>query len=244
VRSADFRAGALAVMPMLIGVIPFGLVAGATPPAEGFGAGVAIGLSTIVFAGASQLAAVDVLADGGGWLVAALAAWTINLRMLLYSASISPFLARERFWARMGVAYLLTDQAYAVSITRWSEPEDEALTATGERHRLSYIVGAGLALWTSWQISTLVGIAIGSRVPDSLPLDFAVPLVFLVLLVPAVTTRPAVVAALVGGFSAVLAAELGAGTLSLIVGAVCGITAGTVADLVQERRSGPSVTSA
>jgi predicted branched-subunit amino acid permease len=226
---------------MLIGVIPFGLVAGATPPADGLGAGAAIGLSTIVFAGASQLAAADVLADGGGWLIAAVAAWTINLRMLLYSASVSPFLAEEGFDRRMGVAYLLTDQAYAVSITRWSEPDDAALSASGTRSRLSFILGAGLTLWTTWQVSTLLGIAIGSRVPDSLPLEFAVPLCFLVLLVPAVTTRPAVVAALVGGGSAVLAAELGAGTLYIIVGAVSGITAGTIAELVQERRSGPTV---
>lgn len=235
--SADFRAGAVAVAPMLIGVVPFGLVAGATPPADGLGAAAAVGLSTIVFAGASQLAAADVLADGGGWLVAALAAWTINLRMLLYSASVSPFLAKERWTTRMGIAYLLTDQAYAVSITRWSEPEDEALSATGARSRVAYIIGAGLTLWTSWQISTLVGIAIGSRVPESLPLDFAVPLVFLVLLVPAVNSRPAAVAATAGGGSAVLAAELGAGTLSIIVGAACGIAAGTIAELVRDRRS-------
>ena len=99
----------------------------------------------------------------------------------------------------------------------------------------AYILGAGLALWTSWQISTLLGIAIGSRVPDSLPLDFAVPLCFLVLLVPAVNTRPAAVAAIAGGGAAVLAAELGAGTMYIIVGAISGITAGTVAELVQDR---------
>ena len=73
--------------------------------------------------------------------------------------------------------------------------------------------------------------------PESLPLDFAVPLVFLVLLVPAVNSRPAAVAATVGGGSAVLAAELGAGTLSIIVGAACGIAAGTIAELVRDRRS-------
>ena len=229
---------------MLIGVIPFGLVAGATPPNHGLGAWAAVGFSTIVFAGASQLAAVDVLADGGSWLVAALAAWTINLRMLLYSASLSPFLARETFGRRMGVAYLLTDQAYAVSITRWSEPDDPALIASGERRRLPYVLGAGLALWVTWQTSTLAGIAIGSRVPDSLPLDFAVPLVFLVLLVPAVNSRPAAVAAAAGGGSAVLAAELGAGTLSIIVGAICGITAGTIAEWLRDRRSDPTVTTA
>jgi predicted branched-subunit amino acid permease len=224
-----------AVAPMLIGIVPFGLVAGATPPADGLGAWAAVGFSTIVFAGASQLAAADVLGDGGSWIVAALAAWTINLRMLLYSASISPFFARVRFGRRMEAAYVLTDQAYAVSITRWSEADDEALTAGGMRHRLPFYFGAALTLWTSWQLSTIAGIAIGSHVPDSLPLDFAVPLVFLVLLVPAINSRPTAIAAIGGGGGAVVAAELGAGTMSLIVGAITGIVAGTIAELVQER---------
>jgi predicted branched-subunit amino acid permease len=225
----------MAVAPMLIGIIPFGLVAGATPPADGLGAWAAEGFSTIVFAGAAQLAAADVLGDGGSWIVAALAAWTINLRLVLYSASLSPFLARERLDHRMAAAYVLTDQAYAVSITRWTDPEDEALTVAGRRHRLPFYFGAALTLWSSWQLSTLAGIAVGSHVPDSLPLDFAVPLVFLVLLVPAITSRPAVMAALGGGAGAVVAAELGAGTMSLIAGAITGIVAGTLADLAEER---------
>jgi predicted branched-subunit amino acid permease len=235
VLSADVRAGVKAVAPMLIGIVPFGLVAGATPPADGLGAWAAVGFSTIVFAGASQLAAADVLGDGGSWFVAALAAWTINLRLLLYSASLAPFFARTPLRRRMGAAYVLTDQAYAVSITRWSEPDDESLTAAGARHRLPFYFGAALTLWSSWQLSTIAGIAIGSHVPESLPLDFAVPLVFLVLLVPAINSRPAVVATIGGGAGAVVAAELGAGTMSLLIGAITGIVAGTVAELVQER---------
>lgn len=224
----DVRAGAAAIAPMLIGVVPFGLVAGAAPLSDGFTTWVAIGFSTIVFAGASQLAAIEVLGDGGSFLVAAVAAWTINLRMLLYSASLAPPLAEKPRRDRMAVAYLLTDQAYAVSITRWDGSDDPA-------RRLPYYFGAGLTLWGSWQLSTIAGALLGSAMPDDVPLEFAVPLVFLVLLVPAVNTRPAVVAALAGGGAAVLAAELGAGPLSIIVGAFSGITAGVVAELVIDR---------
>jgi predicted branched-subunit amino acid permease len=226
----DLRAGAASVAPMLVGVVPFGLVAGATPTTGGLGGGAAVGLSTIVFAGASQLAAADVLLGGGSAVVAALAACTINLRMLLYSASLAPHLAAVPFWRRMGAAYLLTDQAYAVSITRW----------TGEDHparRLPFYLGAAGLLWLVWQVATLAGVLVGGAVPDSLPLDFAVPLVFLVLLVPAVADRPSLVAALAGGGGAVLAAELGAGPLSVIVGALTGIAAGTAAEALAGRRS-------
>ena len=214
---------------MLVGIIPFGLIAGATPVTNGLGGAAAIGLSTIVFAGASQLAAVDVLAHGGSVLVAVLAACTINLRMLLYSASIAPYLADEPVPRRLGAAYLLTDQAYAVSITRWSEDTDR-------ERRLPYFLGAGLLLWSAWQVSTVVGVLVGSAVPADVPLDFAVPLVFLVLLVPTLTSRPALVAAAVGGAAAVAAAEAGAGPLYIIVGALSGIAAGAVADVLEDRR--------
>jgi predicted branched-subunit amino acid permease len=209
---------------MLIGVLPFGMVAGAAPVAEGLGGWTAVGLSTVVFAGASQLAAVEVLDDGGSTLVAVLAAWTVNLRMLLYSASLAPYLSHESVARRLGAAYLLTDQAYALSISRWAEGGQV-------RDRLAYYLGAGISLWVSWQLSTIVGVLVGGAVPDGVPLDFAVPLVFLVLLVPLLGSRPALAAATVGGTSAVVAAELGAGPLSVIAGSALGILAGAWAEL-------------
>jgi predicted branched-subunit amino acid permease len=236
---AELLAGARSVAPMLVGVVPFGLVAGATPVAGDLGGETAIGLSTIVFAGASQLAATDVLADGGTALVAIIAACTINLRLLLYSASLAPHLAHVPLRRRLFLAYVLTDQAYAVAITRWSTEATDGTGTTEERvaARVPYYLGAALLLWINWQIVTVIGILIGNAVPDSLPLDFAVPLVFLVLLVPAITTRPAVVAAAVGGLAAVLSLELGADHLSVLVGALAGIVAGAVAEAAVERRA-------
>jgi predicted branched-subunit amino acid permease len=222
--STEVRAGAAAIAPMLVGVIPFGLVAGATAVSDGFGVGAAVGMSTIVFAGASQLAAFQALASGGSAVVAAIAACTINLRMLLYSASLAPHLAHEKTGRRLLAAYLLTDQAYAVSITRWQAGDTEP------EGRLPYYLGAGVTLWAVWQLSTLAGALAGAALPSDLPLDFAVPLVFLVLLVPTLTSRPALVAAAAGGGAAVVAAELGAGSLSILAGAVVGIAAGALAE--------------
>jgi predicted branched-subunit amino acid permease len=237
---SELRAGAKAVAPMLVGVIPFGLVAGATPATNGLGGGAAIGLSTIVFAGASQLAAAEALADGSTALVAVVAACTINLRLLLYSASLAPHLAEVPLRRRLFIGYLLTDQAYAVSITRWTqEADDEAAggpPAPGLERKVPYYLGAALLLWANWQVCTIVGILIGSAVPDSLPLDFAVPLVFLVLLVPAISSRPAAVAALVGGLVALFADEAGAGHLGVLFGALAGIAAGACAEAISDRR--------
>jgi predicted branched-subunit amino acid permease len=239
---SELLAGARSVAPMLVGVIPFGLVAGATPVANGLGGGAAIGLSTIVFAGASQLAAAGALGDGSSALVAVVAACTINLRLLLYSASLAPHLAAVPLRRRLLMGYLLTDQAYAVSITRWTEEADAEAAggppAAGLDRKVPFYFGAALLLWANWQVCTIVGVLIGSAVPDSLPLDFAVPLVFLVLLVPAISSKPAAVAALVGGLVALLADEAGAGHLGVLFGALAGIAAGAVAEALLER-TGP-----
>lgn len=226
------QAGAKSVAPQLIGVIPFGLVAGATPTDGGLGIAAAAGFSSIVFAGASQLAAIDVLTQGGTALVAVLAAWTINLRMVLYSASLAPYLTKDRLRWRLLASYVLVDQVYAVAVSRWSDPEDPV---SAPENRIPFMLGAGLLLGTAWMTMTMVGAVFGPSVPDSLPLSFAVPLVFLVLLVPAITNRPAVVAALGGGVGAVVAAELGAGHASIIIGAFLGIAGGAITDYATER---------
>jgi len=222
--SAEARAGAVSIAPMLLGVVPFGLVAGAAPVAGGLGGGAALGLSTIVFAGASQLAATDVLAGGGSVLVAVLAAWTINLRMVLYSASLAPFLSHEPLRRRLVAAYLLTDQAYALAVSRW--PAEERAEA-----RLPFYLAAGGVLWVGWQASVAAGVLAGRAVPDDVPLDFAIPLVFLVLLVPVLTTAPAAAAAAASAVAAVTAAQLGAGPLSVMAGAAAGMAAGATAEL-------------
>lgn len=227
------RAGAVAVAPMLIGVVPFGLVAGTTPAAVGMDAWDALGFSLILFAGASQLAAIDVLSRDGSALLAAVVAWTINLRMLLYSASLAPYLAHEPLRRRLAASYVMVDQNYAICVTRWREGRDDP------KGRGAFFIGGGLLLWSAWQLSTLTGALLGSTLPDELPLDFAVPLVFLVLLIPAINSRPAAVAAVVGGACTVAAYEAGAGSLAIVCGAMAGILAGTLVEFAIDRR-GPA----
>ena len=222
------RDGIAATAPMLLGVVPFGLVAGAAPVAAGFEVWHAIAMSAVVFAGASQLAISDVLGDGGSAGVAVITALTINLRMVLYSASLAPTLAHEPLRRRLAASYFLVDQAYALAIVRWDGSDEK-------EDRLPYYFAVGVTLWVSWQISTVVGAVVGARLPEDIPLEFSVPLVFLVLLVPVLSSRPALAAAVVGGLTAVLAAELGVGRLSIVAGGVLGIVTGTWVETLQVR---------
>lgn len=221
------RDGAAAVAPMTVGVIPFGLAFGATTVAHGYGTGAAVGFSVIVFAGASQLAAVQALAGGASALVAAAAAWTVNLRLLLYTASLAPYFSHERLGRRMVAAYVLTDQAYAASIARWEHAPDTSETRAG---RFAFFMGGAMTLWIGWQLATLAGALIGNAIPKSVPLDFSIPLVFLALLMPTITSRASALAAAAGGAAAVVSAELGAHSVSILVGAVVGIAAGALAE--------------
>jgi 4-azaleucine resistance transporter AzlC len=218
---ADFRRGVRDVVPMLVGVTPFAVVSGIAAVEAGLDVSQAVGLSVIVFAGASQLAALELLGQDTPIGIVVVTAVVINLRMLMYSASIAPYLRDVSARVRAGLAYVLTDQAYALSLTafRSDRPVD----------RTAYYLGVAVALWAVWQVATVGGIVLGSGVPDAWGLEFAVPLIFLALLVPAIEDRQTGLAAVVGGTVAVAGTGLPL-NLGLLVGASGGIAAGLGAD--------------
>jgi predicted branched-subunit amino acid permease len=218
-RRRSFLAGVRAIAPVLVGVVPFGLIAGAGAVAADLSVAQALGLSTIVFAGASQLAAIELLGRDAPLAVVIGTALVINLRMVMYSASIAPYFQDLSARWRALVAYLLTDQAYALSIARFR-------TSGASRW---YYLGTAVPLWVAFVIMTVVGAVAGARLPESVPLTFAVPLTFLAVLAPTVVDRPTIVAAVVGGAVASLGATLPF-NIGLLVGALTGIGAGLVVD--------------
>lgn len=221
------RAGAAAVAPIAVGVIPFGLIAGAAAVDRGLTALDAVAFSLGVFAGAAQLAAIEVLGTGGSVAVAIVTALVINLRMMMYSASLSPWLAPETLARRLLAAYLLTDQAYGVALARYTDPAAGDMPEAG---RLPFYLGAGATLWVTWQACTIVGAVVGGSIPDGVPLGFAIPLVFLALLPPAVTDRATVVAAVIGAAVATVGAQWPA-NLGMLAGALTGVIAGAAVAL-------------
>ena len=227
---ASFRAGAIAVSPVLLGIVPFGLVAGVAATEAGLGLAEAVGFSVVVFAGASQLAALELLGTGAPAWVAIMTAAVINLRMAMYSASIGSYMTDQSLPRRLVASYLLTDQAYALSLARYQQQG----RTRPEVDRFFFYLGTALVLWMVWQITTVLGVVVGGAVPDAVPLGFAVPLTFLCLLVPTVTDRPTLAAALVGGGVALVAAPLPA-NLGMPLGAGAGVLVGYA--LVRRKRS-------
>ncbi|MCB0153196.1 MAG: AzlC family ABC transporter permease [Anaerolineae bacterium] len=225
-RSA-FVAGLKAGSPILMGIVPFALISGVAAVEIGLSPVMAMGLSLIVFAGASQLAAVQLMAVSASPLIIVLTTFFINLRFAMYSASLAPHLKPLSTLAKSCLAYLLTDQAYAVAIARFTENSRMP-------HKAWFFLGAALALWGTWQGCSLIGIFVGTQVPPSWSLDFAIPLTFMALVFPALKDGAAGSAALVAGLTAVLALKAPF-NLGLITAALLGIGAGL---LVESLRKG------
>lgn len=224
-RLKEFLAGCRDEAPLQLGVIPFGMLYGIGAVAAGMPVWLAQLTSMVVFAGAAQLVIVQMLSAAAGALPIGLTAALLNLRHLLYSASVAEHVRHlPRRW-RVLLAYLLTDEAYAVAILRYTRPAaaDQEQAEPDLRHW--YFLGCGLTLWGCWQLSTALGIAFGARIPPEWDIDFAVPLTFIALLTLLVKERAGQAAALVAAL-AVLALAALPFRLGLVLAIVLGLLAG------------------
>lgn len=220
VRSA-YWSGFKASGPLLLGVFPFAMIAGTMAVAAGLSAWASQGLSLFIFAGASQLAIVDLIGKQAPVIILILTALVINMRFMIYSAGLAPHFKGVGKKRKALFSYLLTDQAYMLSVANFEKG--------GERRQgLWYYFGVATSLWLVWQIGTAAGIFLGKGAPESWGLDFAVPLSFIALLVPALKDRACGVAALAAAIAVVLADTLPM-NLGLIVATVIGVFAGLMA---------------
>ena len=218
----DLRAGVRDASPLFLGVVPFGLVAGVAAVEAGLTPVQAVATSVVIFAGASQLAALELLGETAPLSIVVATAVIINLRLVMYSASIAPHFRSFRRRIQAPLSYVLTDQAYALSVARFARDETT--------DRLSYYLGVAGSIWLVWQLGTVAGVLLGAGVPPEFGLSFAVPLVFLALLVPAMKDRPTTAAGLVAAVVAVAAAGVPY-NLGLLVAAVVGIGVGLAVEV-------------
>ena len=223
VSSREFLLGMRDELPILVGVVPFGMIYGILALGVGLDAAAAQSMSYIIFAGSAQMMTVQLVGLATPAAVLIITGFVINLRHMLYSASVAPYVHHLNAAWKGILAYLLTDEAYAVTITHY---QDE-----GEiTHKHWYFLGAGLALWTSWQLSTAAGIFLGAQVPASWGLEFTLALTFIALVVPQLKDRPSLLAALTAGLVSILAIGLPY-RLSLLTAGLAGIIVGLWSEL-------------
>lgn len=226
---SELIAGIKAEIPITLGVLPFGLIYGVLAIAAGIPPLLAIGMSSIVFAGSAQFIGAQLIGASTPGLIIWLTTFIVNLRHLLYSTSLAPHTTHlSRPW-KWFLAYLLTDEAYVVTALHY---QDETIPL---RHKHWFWIGSGLTLWVTWQLSTAAGVFFGTQLPASWSLDFTLALTFIGMVVPLCQERPNLAAALTAGLVAILTFSWPY-RLGLMAAALAGIAAGVIIENQQHSR--------
>lgn len=220
---SEFFQGIRDELPILLGVLPFGMIYGVSAISAGIPTSIAQAMSCIVFAGSAQFVMVQLIASGTPSLVVILTAFIVNIRHILYSASVSSYTSKLHPLWKWLLAYLLTDEAYAVSILHYQKPGDD-------RQKHWYFLGAGLALWTTWQLSTAAGLFLGGHIPASWSLDFTSTLTFIALVVPTLKDHMGTTVALTSALTALLVIAFPL-KLGIAIAALVGIAVGLTLEL-------------
>ena len=219
---SDFMDGVKAILPIQLGVIPFALIAGVSAVSVGMTEIQGIGMSLIVFAGAAQLVGIQLVGLNAPLFIIWTSTFFINLRFLMYSASLGTHLGKLPLRWKFLLTYMLTDQAYGISIVDFGEhPERE--------HKHWFYFGTAVTLWVVWMVGTAVGVFVGAMIPESWSLSFAVPLTFMALVFATIKDKAMVMAAVAAGITAVLAHSFPYKT-GLILAAVVGIAVGMLVE--------------
>ena len=170
-----FVKGITDVSPLMIPVVPFGLIFGVLAIEIGFTPFETMGMSLIIFGGASQIVLLQLFSGGASSLVIISSVGAVNSRHLLYGAVVSEHLSDLKLIWKIIISYFLIDQAFAMS--------NEYLKKNKDHNRYFHLFGGGATCWVIWQSTTFLGIILGTAIPEKLGLSFAVPLTFLALLV-------------------------------------------------------------
>ena len=219
----EVAAGARAMLPLSIGVFPFGLAYGVLVAEGAMSDLVGLLASFVILAGAAQLAIVDLIDQGAPWLIVVGTALVINARFTMYSGALAPsFSQYPRRW-RLFLAHFMTDQAAVTSLLYNETERDPA-------KRMAYYAGAAISFGDFWWIGTVIGTVIGATLPPEFQVGFAAPLMFVALAVPSIRDRASLVAAAVG-FSVTLIARDAPMNTGLLIGAASGIAFGLLARL-------------
>lgn len=230
----EFWAGAQRTLPLIVGAIPFGIIFGTLAPASGLSWGATLAMSAWVFAGSAQFIALGLVGAGSPVGLVVLTTAVVNLRHLLYAVGLVPYLRQTGPLWKLALGFWLTDETYLVAIQRYQQPDISP-------HRPWFHLGSAVAMYTNWQLCTLVGLTLGQTLPSLTQwgLDFAMVVTFIGMTIPYLVSRPAVATVVVAGGVA-----LGTRTLPHQLGLIVATVAGVGAGLLSEICSPPSQPSA
>lgn len=216
--------------PFILVLLPFAVLFGVLANQAGLSIQAALGFSFLVIAGSAQFAALQLLTEDAAIPLILLASLSVNLRMAMYSASLVPHLGKAPIWQRALVAYLNFDQAFAVSSAKYQDEPDWSISA-----KVAYFLGVAAPLATVWYIMTLVGVLVGTSIPQEWGLDFILPITFIGLFAPMLRTLAHLAAAVTSVLVALFFADLPSG-MGVLIGAFCAMIVGVLVETLMEKR--------
>lgn len=230
IQKRAFLSGIRAGAPLLIVIVPFGMLFGVAAREAGWDMAEILGMSVMVIAGASQFTALQLLSEGAPLLVVILTAFAVNLRHAMYSASLAPHLAGASLRDRILIAYALVDQTYGTAITRFTRAPDMTRT-----EKVWFFFGTASGTCLLWYASSLAGALFGRALPPDLALDFAVPATFIAMFAPSLRSLPHLAAAFVSVVAALAFGGLPY-SLGLLIAATLAMATGASIELLLERK--------
>ncbi len=221
------REGLRDFMPISVGLLPWAMVTGIAMRSIGLSELEALGMNLLVYAGTAQLGALPLIAAGAPLWLIMLTALALNLRFIIFSASIAPIFAGRRWAERLMSSYLLVDGVFAICA-------DKAIPSDDPQWRWGYYIAPSVFIWVVCQLFVACGVFGAEFVPHDWSLEFMVTIALMVMVLPMLRSRPMLIAALAGGLGAVLLRGLPL-RLGVVAGIVIGIAAGFAAEHWQQR---------
>ncbi|HHB81328.1 MAG TPA: branched-chain amino acid ABC transporter permease [Aliiroseovarius sp.] len=229
---SSYLRGVLDGAPFVLVVVPFAALFGVAAREAGLPLAEVMGFSVLVIAGAAQFAALQLMQDGAPTLVILATALAVNLRMAMYSASLTPHLGALKLWQKALAAYLLVDQSYMLSIARYEAQPELPLRA-----KFAYYLGVISPVAPAWYLASLAGAVLGAAIPPQFALDFAVPITFLAMIAPMLKSVAHVAAALTSVLVALALAGLPYGS-GLLLAALAAMMVGAEVERQMARQQG------
>ncbi len=228
-RFKTLSRGIIDVSPLMIPVFPFGIIYGVIGMDLGIGPYMTLGLSIIIFGGASQIVLLQLFSGGASSLVILSSVGAVNSRHILYGAVLSEHLSSLKITWKIILSYVMVDQAFAVSNTYFNKNKKN-------QNKHYHLLGAGFTCWTIWQVSTILGIVLGSVVPEELGLSFTISLTFLALLINDLRKFKNIIVMLTSGIVATVGFSIIPFQAYIIVAAISALFVATLLTLIEFKK--------
>lgn len=233
IRRAAFMRGMRIIAPGTVATAVWGLVTGVAMVKTGLSQWEALGMTLLVYAGSAQLAALPLMAADAPIWVVLVTALVVNLRFVIFSATLQPYFARFSLGRRVLLGYITTDLGMAMFINRYGDcPPAER----GSTEQVWLFLGMAFANWLAWQSMSIAGIWLAGSVPADWGLEFTAVLALLAITLPMLTNKPVLAGAATAAVVAVLAANFPL-KLGLLVAVIAGMAVAMAFDVLADRQA-------